>query len=254
MTGNYIKKFNILLILNNLRLIHGLTSIRICQNKHCVRNYPRKYDGGLIQTIQDLIPSPSSTLQEISIESSGCLSQCNQGPNISINDRVFHKVNDVSMVAAILDVGLGIDSPGFIMAAIENMANACKSRNSEKKIEILTGVIQSLQDSNGMDSIPHSPSNTTVMAHALILRAEARLEMVPHLDENLDLALSDALRASEINHTDGRIWRVVADVKEAKRDIVGAILAIKQWSNCNPNFSKKALKELERLSTIQNDS
>jgi hypothetical protein len=202
--------------------------------------------------MQDLVPS--SSIKDICIESSGCLSQCSQGPNVSINDRVFHKVNDVSMAAAILDVGAGIDSPGVIMAAIENMANACKSSSSKKKIEILTGVIQSLEDVDEMDSSkPSTLSNTTVMAHALILRAEAYLEMMSRLEEHLDLALDDALRASEINTMDGRAWRVVADAKEAKKDIIGAIMAVKQWSNCNPKVTKKALKEMERLLSYDSD-
>lgn len=217
-----------------------------------MRNFPRKYDGGLIQTIQDLIPASSLGLQDIMIESSGCLSQCSLGPNISINDRVFHKVNDVSTAAAILDVGAGIDSPGIIMAAIENITKACQSSNTEKKINILTSVIQSLEDSDaiGSSSSSYCPlANTTVMAHALILRAEAYLEMIPRLnDDNLNLALLDALRATNIHTMDGRSWRVVADAKEAKKDINGAIDAVKQWAKYNPNFSKKAFKEIERLS------
>jgi len=216
-----------------------------------VKNFPRKYDGGLVQTIQDLIPSSSLGLQDIIIESSGCLSQCSLGPNISINDRVFHKVNDVSTAAAILDVGAGIDSPGIIMAAIENIAKASQGSNTEKKMDILTSVIQSLEESDVMESStsPGPLAKTTVMAHALILRAEAYLEIIPRLnDDNLNLALSDALRATTINAMDGRSWRVVADAKEAKKDINGAIDAVKQWAKCNPNFSKKAFKEIERLS------
>ena len=113
------------------------TRIQVCQNKGCVKNFPSKYDGGLVQTLHDLIPSSQAEAgskhdndnnNSVIIEATGCLSQCTNGPNICVNERVFGNVKDIQMAAAILDVGADIDSPGVLMAAIENIAAASKSK------------------------------------------------------------------------------------------------------------------------------
>lgn len=105
--------------------------IRICQNKDCCKNFPSKYDGGLPQTIQDLIPTNAKQQGKavpIQVETTGCLSKCSFGPNVYINDRIFGNVNDVLSAAAILEVGADVDSPGELMAAVEYMANANKCK------------------------------------------------------------------------------------------------------------------------------
>jgi hypothetical protein len=105
--------------------------IQICQNKDCCKNFPSKYDGGLPQTIQDLIPANAklqNTAVPVQVETTGCLSKCSFGPNVSINDRIFGNINDVLSAAAILEVGADVDSPGELMAAVEYMANANKCK------------------------------------------------------------------------------------------------------------------------------
>lgn len=204
-----------------------------------------------MQTIQDLIPQQYVDLK---IEATGCLSQCSFGPNVSINDRVYNKVDDVTKLAAIIDFCFGIDTPGLIMAAIEDISKAFQNTNPEKRIQILTRVIQSLNGhrDDGNEDLSSDYSCTTVLAHALVLRADAYLEIIPRLDEHIVSALNDANKASRINNMGGRSWRVVADAKEAKKDIVGAMAALKEWSKCNPTFSKKSLTELERLVKLKN--
>lgn len=223
-------------------------NIKICQNKGCVKNFPSKYDGGLPQTIADLtLPtstSAKSTSATTTIETTGCLSQCQNGPNIQINDRVFGRVDDIGMAAAILEVGADINMDGkemgLLMAAVEGMANAvkCSHNNPNKAVGLLTKVIDSLVNADA-DIVDLKES--TAMAHALILRADLRLEMFSttlimarsnqsveegDLDSDSDyiqFALEDALRAVEINDLDGRGWRVVADSKEAMGDVLGAM-------------------------------
>jgi|AntRauTorckE5430_2_1112549.scaffolds.fasta_scaffold19141_1 hypothetical protein len=114
--------------------------IQICQNKDCCKTFPSKYDGGLPQTIRDLIPIDINQQHKdddslaagsdtpFIIEATGCLSQCSSGPNVSINDRIFGHVNDVLSAAAVLEVGVDVDSPGNLMAAVEDMANANKCK------------------------------------------------------------------------------------------------------------------------------
>jgi hypothetical protein len=64
----------------------------------------------------------------VNVESSGCLSQCSNGPNICVNDRVFGKIDGVLAAAAVLEVAANIDCSGPLMAAIEDMATANKRK------------------------------------------------------------------------------------------------------------------------------
>lgn len=245
-------------------------NIKICQNKGCVKNFPSKYDGGLPQTIADLtLPSTTSTITSTppTIETTGCLSQCQNGPNIQINDRVFGRVDDIGMTAAILEVGADMNMDGkemgLLMAAVEGMAKAvkCSPNNPDKAMTILTNVVDSLVNSAEVNTNIADLKQSTAMAHALILRADLRLEIFSttlmaksnqSVEEGdfdyIQFALEDALRAVEIDTLDGRGWRVVADVKEAMGDVLGAMEAVSKWATCNPSFVVKAKKEMDRLS------
>lgn len=225
------------------------TKIQVCQNKGCVKSFPSKYDGGLVQTLKDLIPSTGTGIpvgendNSVIIEASDCLSQCSNGPNVCCSgaaneERVFGKVDGIQMAAAVLEVGADVDSPGVLMAAIEDMAMACQSSNTGKKLKLLNRAIQSLQDVELVQ--------TTAMAHALILRADVNIDSIP---QNIEQSLKDAMQAAEIDDLNGRAWRVVADAKEANGDVPGAIEAISNWAMKNPSFAGKAKKELERLSS-----
>ena len=85
------------------------------------------------------------------------------------------------------------------------------------------------------------------MSHALLLRADAYLDSFSV--DNQSKALEDALRAAEINHLDGRAYRVIADAHEASGDVLGAMEAVQKWANVNPSFVSKAKNELSRLSS-----
>lgn len=113
--------------------------IQICQNKDCCKNFPSKYDGGLPQTIKDLIPDQYKedvNNGNLVIETTGCLSHCNRGPNVNVkkmgdkdgekSERVFGSIDGVLAAAVALDVGLDIDCPGELMAAIESMASSTR--------------------------------------------------------------------------------------------------------------------------------
>lgn len=54
--------------------------VLVCQNKDCCRQWPHQQ--GLPDTLQDLLPPHV----DVSVEVTGCLSQCGKGPNI-----VLHK-------------------------------------------------------------------------------------------------------------------------------------------------------------------
>ena len=108
----------------------SLSQMLICQNKDCMKKCPSSVEGGLMQMMVDLIPPEDA--DKITIESSGCLSHCGSGPNLSVKngnqERVFNGVNDVQTASAILDVGGDIDSPIALMLAVDMMAHASKSK------------------------------------------------------------------------------------------------------------------------------
>ena len=138
--------------------------IKICQNKQCIKQFSSNYDGNLIQMFHDLLPpSPTTTTitnvddepttiqSKVTIESSGCLSNCGKGPNVCIithnnnkekggmfgmgsidnidnNERMFNNVGDLQTVAAVLEVGTGIDCPIELMVAVDGMIQVSRSK------------------------------------------------------------------------------------------------------------------------------
>ena len=95
----------------------------------------------------------------------------------------------------------------------------------------------------------HDPSllNSYAHVHALLLRADARLDMVP---PNVDGALDDARMASQIAPTEGKVWRILANAEEAGGNVEQAIGALKEWKRVDPLFATKARKEVERLAPL----
>ena len=131
--------------------------------------------------------------------------------------------------------------------------------NLPKKISILTKVIESLEN-----NVEYSSSNA--LSHALIMRADCYIEQhqVPPalsttsntntntnsiINNVIQAALNDAIKATSINHLHGRSYRVQADAYELLGDILSAMEAVEQWANVNPAFMSKAKNELSRLSS-----
>ena len=105
--------------------------IRVCQNKDCRKRFsPRAPDGSLVQTVQDLLPADGDDSPKISIESSGCLSQCGKGPNVCVEncntgkERLFFGVDSASSAAAILDVACDYDPEINIILAADKISKA----------------------------------------------------------------------------------------------------------------------------------
>ena len=106
-----------------------------------------------------------------------------------------------------------------------------------KKIKLLNSTIHTITQAQ--------LTTSTAMAHALILRADAFLEAGQA--QNYKQAMEDVTKAISIDDLDGRAWRVLADVKEAQEDYLGAMEAISEWAVVNPEFQSKAQKELTRI-------
>lgn len=106
----------------NLLLASSLTTkIQVCQNKECCRNFGGKTAScfyNLPQVLQDL----SSFVE---VESTGCLSKCDKGPNIQVasSSTILHRIKDHIQAAAALE-SLGIIVPAQHMAAIAVLEKA----------------------------------------------------------------------------------------------------------------------------------
>ena len=81
------------------------------------------------------------------------------------------------------------------------------------------------------------------MAHALVLRAQLRLDD----PDRIDAARDDVLRAAALDPKHPIVWRVLATVEEERHDMAAAIQALSQWAKYQPLFSTKVQKEIKRL-------
>jgi (2Fe-2S) ferredoxin len=101
-------------------VVHSLSQpvIRVCQNKHCL-----KRNACLLQTISQLAPSAS-------VESSGCLSHCTDGPNMEIENgstsTVLTGVVDATTAVVQLEQTLGTPVPKLLVAATKLMEQVPK--------------------------------------------------------------------------------------------------------------------------------
>jgi NADH:ubiquinone oxidoreductase subunit E len=111
----------VLMVLNFFLASSLTVKIQVCQNKDCCRNFGSKTSSSfynLPQVIHDLT-------SEVEVESTGCLSKCDKGPNMQIgrSPEILHRVKDHIQAAAALD-SLGIVIPVQNMAAIAVLENA----------------------------------------------------------------------------------------------------------------------------------
>jgi len=230
------------------------TRIKICQNKDCQKRFQKVSPSeNLVQTFSDLLPPSASST--VIVESTGCLGQCGNGPNISISssvsgkrtEKLFGGVDGGLMASAILEVGGGIESPDLLLIASEAIAKSTRATSPEKKIQTLTPAIKSLLSSTTLH-------RSTALSHALVLRADAYLEQSyfssPSSPSAVDLAHADAQTAVSIDHLEGRAYRLLAEVEEARGNVLGAMDAVSMWAEVNPSFGVKAKNELSRLASV----
>lgn len=76
------------------------------------------------------------------------------------------------------------------------------------------------------------------MAHAHAMRAE----VLP-----AEQAVADAQHATQLDPTNDKAWRTLADAYEATGNVKGAIEALQNWSKASPTFATKAMKDIQRL-------
>lgn len=89
--------------------------IAVCQNKHCSKRNPN-----LLQTISNLVSN-----EGIAVESSGCLSHCEDGPNVEIHvgdkSQVLNEMVNAATVAVQLELNGCCDSIPKLLRAASNV-------------------------------------------------------------------------------------------------------------------------------------
>lgn len=223
--------------------------IRVCHNKDCA-----KKGGGelLLDTFRDLLPAPldgsGGAGPGVLIESSGCLSRCGSGPNVLVengkneDEKIYFGVNDPTTASAVLEVATGEEYPITLLVAATSISQAGQATSPSKKEELLSSAIETLTKDNDATLL-----NSFAHAHALFLRADARLDLSA-LD--VDGAIADAMMASKLAPKERKVWRVLASALEAGGHIKEAMDAVREWSTVNPEFSTKAKNEMARLAKM----
>ena len=215
--------------------------IKVCHNKDCV-----KKGGGerLVDIFHDLIPNEASG---VTIESSGCLSQCGNGPNVLVEangekEKIYFDVNDPTSASAVLEVATGEDYPINLLVAADYIFQSESAGTSPSKREsLLSSAIEEV--TKDQDTAQHF-----AWSHALYLRADARLDLSP---QDVEGAIADALLASQLSPTDFRVWRVLANAQEAGGEVEKAINALREGARVDPSFATKAKNEIRRLSSLR---
>ncbi len=110
-------------------------TIKVCQTKTCSQQHQGSgYAASrrpLVRVIQDLIPPSRMSVQDVKIhvESSGCLSQCGNGPNLVVlardrNETMHNYIHSPQSAAVILQNICGIQIPKILLAASDVMRKA----------------------------------------------------------------------------------------------------------------------------------
>jgi len=243
--------------------------VRVCQNKHCCK---RANDGDILQTMHNLIDTGK---REIVVEASGCLSECDKGPNVEItigsNKVLLHGMVDAQTSAFQLGETSASNPslpsvPKILVAASKVMEQSQQfSANGqfEEAIRFLTSVIDKLEVSQNI-----SPS-TSANAHAHALRANAHLEQArkregPASDEDVAACIADAKRVvqdlSDVatpkslsfayrTWTDAEMF--LAEKQERnffdKKDFTRAVDVLREWYRAQPMYRTKLQGEIQGL-------
>jgi (2Fe-2S) ferredoxin len=267
--------------------------VKVCQSKTCMQ----QHHGGsaassrsLVQLIQDLIPPPKMQQQniKISVESSGCLSQCGYGPNLVVagegkkNETLYNHVNSPQAVAVILQDVCGIQVPKILLAASDVMRKAELGKETERlcklytanlsfliiiiaatnmfiepdatKSEILLNSVISALEKKSIDNEDDYKKSFARLS-ALTMRAKNRLVLQRYQD-----AIDDATRVvtEEISagttissNNDAAAYRILAEAYEKVGNYAMAIQTLQKLSMINSAFITKANNEIKRIMSLE---
>ena len=259
--------------------VEGFNIIRVCQNKHCF-----KKNKDVLQTIHNLADIIDDEGEKIMVQSSGCVSQCDLGPNIEVTTgnketppTLLNGMADAQTIAFRLGELSTTSSfpplPKILIAAskvIEQSEKFAANGRHEEQIKYLTSVIDKFENSLSLIS-----SSTTANAQAHALRAQGYLRI---FDENKDDNSQNDKVVSAIHDAKRDAKRVVKDLsavatplslslafrawtdaelilakqqqqkhKGEKKDLSKAVAVLSQWHRTQPVYRTKLTGEIQRL-------
>lgn len=167
--------------------VEAYNVVRVCQNKHCCKR--TKVD--VLQTIHNLVDTSGGDHNDVVVEASGCLSHCDNGPNVEVTTEsgtvLLNGMTD-SQICAFQLGEISSSTPSFppvpkILAAaskvMEQSQRFSDTGQLEEEIRFLTSVIDKLEIS------PVVSPSTSANAHAHALRARARLQLARNEKQKL---------------------------------------------------------------------
>ena len=249
--------------------------IKVCQNKNCCRR-----NSDILQTIHNLVGMSDGVDGNTVVESSGCLSQCDMGPNIEVTTKgdkktppmVLNGMTDVQTIAFHLGELSTTTMPSFplvpklLIAAskvIETSETFATNGQHEEQIRYLTSVIDKLEVS--------SPS-TTVNAHAHAIRARAYLrsfeeEQEEKNNDKMISAIHDAQRVvrdlSAVATPTSlflayRAWTdaelILAKQQKQQQNNEKVIDVLSEWYRAQPKYGTKLQGEIDSLRRLSVES
>lgn len=255
--------------------VEGYNIIRVCQNKHCC-----KRNKDVFQTMHNLVDIGDEGGEKIIVESSGCLSHCDLGPNMEVTSgdkntppTMLNGMVDAQTIAFRLGEFSTTSSfpplQKILIAAskvIEQSERFAANGYHEEQIKYLTSVIDKFENSPSLIS-----PFTTANAQAHALRAKGYLQA---FDEKKDdecqndkvtsaihdaqkvvrdlsavatpLSLSLAYRA----WTDAEL--IIAKQQQQQQkgenmDFSKAVAVLSQWHRTQPIYHAKLTREIQGL-------
>jgi len=215
--------------------------VRVCQNKHCCK----RTNVDVLQTMHNLIDKSGGD-KDVVVEASGCLSQCDMGPNVEVTTKsgtvLLNGMTDAQICSFQLDeVSSSTASfppvPKILIAAskvIEQSRRFSTNGQLEDAIRFLTSVIDKLEVT------PAVPPSTSANADAHALRAKVRLQLA--LEEK-EKGTSDGNDAIEAAINDAQ--RVVQDLS-AVATPKSLFLAYRTWTDAE-HFLAEEREQHQRL-------
>lgn len=271
---------NLHIVTNYVGKAEAYNVVKVCRNKHCCKR--SKVD--VLQTMYNLI---DTTNNDIVVEESGCLSNCDKGPNVEITTKsdtvVLNGMVDAQTCAFHLgEVSLSTPSfppvPKILVAAskvIEKSRQFSASGQLDDEIRFLTSVIDKLEIS------PEVPPLTSANADAHAFRAQARLQQAlkakeggpPETDREMAIAgamddaqrvvkdLSAAATPASLSlayrtWTDAELF--LAEERELQqremqketsetRDLSRVVAVLTEWYRAQPMYRTKLQGEIQGL-------
>jgi hypothetical protein len=254
------------LILLEVRYINAY-SVRVCQNKHCCK----RTRADILQTMSNLVVVGGGGSNQNTVSSSGCLSNCDIGPNVQLEleDGTSILVNGMVDAQTCADQLIGaIDSSSSIetalaggkllVAASKVMEQSQQLADSNDRIRYLSSVIDKLEGPSS--ALFLSAAN----AHAHTLRAQQHWERQDYDAAILDARLVVEGPLSKVATLNSRYlaYRSWADAERSmaeesatsqrsssttKKDFSRVVAILQQWRKEQPMYQTKLQREIQDL-------